>query len=299
MNQTQNVATNTSQTSIYITEQSLQLSQQHAENFPVASLLLPKKLREPIGLIYTFARQADDFADEGDFSVEQRLNWLQAYRDELDLIQAYIKPKTPFFETLALMIRAKKLPLDPFQDLLKAFSQDLVKTRYANYNEVLDYCKYSANPIGTLLLHLYGKATPANIEYSDQICSALQIINFLQDIAIDIQKNEDKQRIYLCMDEMQSFGITEAQINAGNADARWQAFMAFNIARTSALLNAGKPLGHILKGRIGLEMRLIIAGGARILYKIERVKGDVFKHRPTLNHWDWLVVIVNALIFKH
>ena len=277
-----------------IKQQSLELAQQHYENFPVASILLPTKLREPIALIYAFARQADDFADEGDLSIAQRLDLLQNFRDELDLIRAYIKPQTPFFASLAALIQEKKLPLSAFYDLLDAFSQDVVKTRYASYAEVLDYCKRSANPIGSLLLHLYGMATPSNLELSDHICSALQLINFLQDVAIDAQKNEGKSRIYLCVDEMQSFGITEAQINAGIADERWQAFMQFNIDRTRALLNAGKPLGRILKGRIGLEMRLIIAGGERILDKLESVHGDVFAHRPTLNKLDWLVMLTKS-----
>ena len=147
MNPNQNVKDTTTS----IAQQSLQLSQQHYENFPVASIFLPTKLREPIGLIYSFARQADDFADEGNLNIEQRLVLLQNFRDELDLVRAYIKPKTPFFETLGAMIRAKGLPLDAFYDLLDAFSQDVVKTRYANYDEVMDYCKRSANPIGRLL----------------------------------------------------------------------------------------------------------------------------------------------------
>lgn len=290
MNINQNFRDNTN-----IAKQSLQMSQQHYENFPVASILLPSKLRKPIGLIYSFARQADDFADEGDLSIEERLRLLQNFRDELDLIRAYIKPKTPFFETLGVMIRAKGLPLDAFYDLLDAFSQDIVKTRYANYEELLDYCKRSANPVGRLMLHLYGMATSSNIKLSDNICSALQLINFLQDIAIDIQKNEGKSRIYLCQDEMQTFNISETQIINGNADERWQTFMQFNIQRTRLLLNSGKPLGRILKGRIGLEMRLIIAGGERILDKLDYVHGDVFAHRPTLNKLDWLVMIAQAL----
>ncbi len=286
---------NFNETATKITQQSLQMAQQHYENFPVASILLPAKLREPIGLIYSFARQADDFADEGDLSIEQRLNLLQQFRDELDLIRAYIKPQMPFFETLGTMIRLKALPLEAFYDLLDAFSQDVVKTRYENYEEVLDYCRRSANPVGRLLLHLYGMATASNIKLSDNICSALQLINFLQDVAIDIQKNDGKSRIYLCQNEMYAFGITEEKIHQGKADENWQAFMQFNIQRTRGLLNAGKPLGRILRGRIGLEMRLIIAGGERILDKLERIKGDVFTHRPKLNKLDWLTMIGQAL----
>jgi len=278
-----------------IADQSLTLANRHYENFPVASVFLPQHLREPIGLIYSFARQADDFADEGDLTIENRLALLNGFREELDLLRAYIKPHTVFFATLGHMIKAKKLPYEPFYDLLDAFSQDVTKTRYANYDEVLDYCKRSANPIGRLLLHLYAKSTPKNIQLSDNICTALQIINFLQDIAIDFKKNEDKQRIYMCQDEMAKFGISELQIKAQLADEHWQRFMQFNLQRVNALLQAGKPLGRILSGRIGFEMRMIIAGGERIISKINKVNGDIFKHRPTLNRWDWLVIFFKAL----
>lgn len=278
-----------------VSQQSLTLANSHYENFPVASVLLPRHLREPIGLIYSFARQADDFADEGEFTLEQRLELLNRFRDELDLLRAYIKPQTGFFEALGTMVRTRKLPLEPFYDLLDAFSQDVVKTRYANYAEVLDYCARSANPIGRLLLRLYQQDTPENIAYSDHICSALQIINFLQDIAIDFKKNDGKQRIYLCQDELATFSIPESQIEAQLADAQWQRFMQFNLQRVSALLQSGKPLGSILSGRIGLEMRMIIAGGERIIHKIDRVNGDIFRHRPVLNAWDWIIMGLKAL----
>ena len=278
-----------------IIQQSLQLASSHYENFPVASVFLPKHLRAPIGLIYSFARQADDYADEGDFTIEQRLALLNGFKDELDLLRAYIKPTTAFFSALGAMINANKLPYALFYDLLDAFSQDVVKTRYANFAEVLDYCKRSANPIGRLLLHLYGEANVKNNALSDNICTALQIINFLQDIAIDFKKNAGKQRIYMCQDELKIFSVTENQIAAQVADAHWQAFMQFNLQRVSTLLQSGKPLGRILKGRIGFEMRLIIAGGERIISKISAVNGDVFQHRPTLNAFDCSVMFIKAL----
>lgn len=290
-----------SETSASVTQQSLDLANHHYENFPVASFFLPDNLREPIALIYNFARQADDFADEGELTIEQRLHLLNEFHDELDLLQAYIKPQTGFFVTLGQIIRDRKLPLSPFYDLLSAFSQDVTKTRYADYDDVLDYCSRSANPIGRLLLHLYQQATPENIQYSDHICSALQLINFLQDIAIDFNKNEGKQRIYLCQDELMAFGITEQVIRSyvdasQTPDDNWHQFMHFNLRRTQALLNMGKPLGKILQGRIGFEMRMIIAGGERIIHKISAVNGDVFNHRPTLNYWDWIVVFTKALL---
>jgi squalene synthase HpnC len=284
-----------------VTKQSLDHASQHYENFPVASVFLPKNLREPISLIYSFARQADDFADEGNLTVPQRLEMLDEFKSELDLLQAYIKPNRPFFFALGRMIRDQKLPFAPFYDLLDAFSQDVVKTRYRNYSEVIDYCKRSANPIGRLLLHLYQASSQKNIALSDNICSALQIINFLQDIAIDFKKNADKQRIYMCQDELLQFGISEQQIDAyvtgtKSIDSVWQTFMQFNLLRVDKMLKSGKPLGKILKGRIGFEMRMIIAGGERIITKIAQVKGDVFNHRPTLDYYDWLLIFTKALL---
>jgi squalene synthase HpnC len=282
-----------------ITNQSLAHASSHYENFPVASVLLPQHLREPIGLIYSFARQADDFADEGDLTIQERLDLLNGFREELSLLQAYIKPQTAFFETLGAMIRAKKLPFELFYDLLDAFSQDVTKTRYSDYAEVLDYCRRSANPIGRLLLHLYHEATAHNLQLADHICSALQIINFLQDIAIDFQKNDGKQRIYMCQDELAQFGLSEQDIaefiTGKSIDKRWQSFMQYNLTRVEQQLQSGKKLGSILKGRIGLEMRMIIAGGERIIAKIRKVDGDIFQHRPTLNKLDWFRMLLKAI----
>jgi squalene synthase HpnC len=277
-----------------ITSASLALANSHYENFPVASVLLPLRLRKPIGLIYSFARQADDFADEGDLKPKQRLALLNGFKRELDLIAANSPPKTSFFVTLQAMIEAHQLPLQPFYDLLDAFSQDVVKSRYADFDEVLDYCRRSANPIGTLLLHLYGKATPQNIAYSDAICSALQVINFLQDVPIDYKKN----RIYFPRDEMKKYNIAEHQIANVNIDDNWAIFMEFEIGRVRSLLQSGAPLGLILPGRIGLEMRTVIAGGLRILQKLEKSHGDMFNHRPVLKPWDWAYMLTQAIIRK-
>jgi squalene synthase HpnC len=281
-------------------ESSMTLTKSHYENFPVASLLLPKELREPIALIYQFARQADDFADEGDFSQEERLKKLNAFQDDLDLYIAYIKPVNPFFTALGDMVKAHQLPFQPFYDLLTAFKQDVIKTRYQTIDEVMEYCACSANPIGFLLLHLYRAATPQNIAYSNQICTALQLINFIQDVGIDFNKNEGKQRIYLTQEELTAFGISEAMIAdyvQGNKpiDPIWSQLIGMNLHRAKALLYAGSPLGGILKGRIGFEMRMIIAGGERIIAKLSKVDGDVFNKRPVLTKRDWCLVFLKAL----
>lgn len=273
---------------------SLALANTHYENFPVASFLLPMHLRRPIGLIYAFARNADDFADEGDLPAAQRLALLDGYRRQLDVIESGKTPQDPLFSALAGIVQENALPLQLFRDLLDAFSQDVVKTRYENLGEVMDYCRRSANPVGRLLLHLYKQTDERNLAYSDAICSALQIINFLQDVAIDYRKN----RIYLPQDEMRRFRISEQQIAAGNAEGPWWPFMQFQIERTRRLLQAGAPLGLVLKGRIGLEMRSIIAGGETILRKLHRSHGDMFHHRPVLRPWDWGYMLYRAVRAK-
>lgn len=268
-----------------------QMTVDHYENFPVASLLLPAEFRHPVALIYRFAREADDFADEGHLPDETRLRQLEGFRQELARISAGTAPGIPWFAELAGVIHKYRLPLDAFHDLLSAFSQDVVKRRYADYGELLDYCRRSANPVGRLLLVLYGSATSRNLAHSDAICSSLQLINFLQDVAVDYRKG----RIYLPQDELARFGVGERQLAEGDTGGAWESMMAFQVERTRGLLHSGAPLGRILAGRIGLETRMIIAGGGRILDKIARVRGDVFRHRPILRAHDWPIMLLRAL----
>ncbi len=270
-------------------------AQQHYENFPVGSIALPKHLRRPVALIYHFARQADDFADEGNHEPHERLSMLDSFKEQLDLIAANKNSDSSFFNEFAAMIKQHELPLQPFYDLLSAFSQDVTKASYANFDEVLDYCQRSANPVGILLLHLYKKATPENIVYSDSVCTALQLINFYQDIAIDFDASFHKKRIYLCQDEMKQFNVNETQIAEQRVDSNWQQLMLFNIERAESKLKAGMPLGRILPGRMGLEMRLIVGGGERIISKLKKTKGDIFNHRPKLMAWDWPLIIFKNL----
>lgn len=266
------------------------MSVDHYENFPVASILMPKRLRKPVAAIYHFARAADDIADEGECSNEERLQQLDEFRDQLHHIAANKTPLLPLFQHLASEMKQHALPMQPLHDLLDAFSQDVVKKRYANYDELLDYCRRSANPVGTLLLHLYEEATPVNLAYSDAICSALQLINFWQDVAKDITI----ARIYLPQDEMTRFGVSEEQIVQGRCDDAWRTLMKFQIERARELMLYGKPLGTILTGRIGLEMRMIIQGGLRILDKIETADYDVFNKRPVLRPFDWVIMLAKS-----
>jgi len=266
----------------------------HYENFPVASMLLPERLRKPVELIYRFARAADDLADEGAMPDRERLARLATFSDELHRIERGEPSRAALFQELAPVIEEHRLPLGLFHELLSAFSQDVTKKRYADLTEVFDYCRRSANPVGRLLLVLYGTATTRNLEWSDSICTSLQIINFLQDVAIDYAIG----RIYMPQDELVRFGISEDQIAAGDTAGGWRDFMTFQVARTRRMLWQGAPLARVLKGRIGLEMRMIVAGGDRILAKILAADGDVFRRRPVLRSYDWPLMFTRALSMR-
>ena len=275
----------------------------HYENFPVASLLLPRHLRAPVAAIYRFARSADDIADEGDISAEERLGHLQAYDAALDDIAADrpLSPAlAPIFEPLREEHQRIGLPLAPCHALLAAFMQDVRQSRYATYAELLDYCTRSANPVGQLMLFLFEADTPQNRAMSDTVCTALQLTNHWQDIAVDAGKGFDG-RIYLPQDELALWGYTDAEVLSGRcvtkSPARWTEFMAFQTSRVRSLFDAGQDLPRVLgdqSWRIGQELRLTVAGGRRILQKIDTVRGNVFDHRPTLRWHDWVRLLVAA-----
>lgn len=270
---------------------SLAMAQQHPENFPVASFLLPAKLRIAIAHLYHFARVADDIADEGDATPEQRKLALKALQHELSLIAAQQTPPSLMMQGLQQQIQQFQLDIQPFEDLLSAFMQDVEVQRYANFAELMQYCRRSANPIGRLILQLNGQLSPQHIGLSDAICSALQLINFLQDIAIDYQKN----RIYLPQDELQRFHISEQQIARGETSGAWQLMMDFQIKRAARLLQSGAPLALKIPGRMGFELRMIVAGGERILKQLHDRQGDVFRARPQLRTWDWTIMLYRAI----
>jgi len=258
----------------------------HYENFPVASPLLPSELRAPVRVIYAFARSADDLADEGDASASERIAALNAYERELDHIDAGREPSSDLFLELALTLKEHHLNTQLLRDLLSAFRQDVVQTRYASFDELLDYCSRSANPVGRIMLALSEQYSPEMLDQSDAICSALQIINFLQDVAIDWKKS----RIYIPQEDLATFSVSEQLIAEEKTDHRWRALMQFQVARARSLMLKGAPLATHVGGRLGWELRFIVHGGLRILEKIEAVHYDVFNRRPTLKSYDWLLL---------
>ena len=267
----------------------------HYENFPVASLLCPPRLRPPIAAIYWFARTADDIADEGDAPPQTRLDDLAAYRADLTATAAGLPPSPRWaavFGQLQPQMEQFRLPGHLLADLLSAFEQDVVKQRYADQAELNDYCRRSANPVGRLLLHLYGIHDADSLQMSDDICTALQLINFWQDLSVDIPRG----RIYLPADAWARHGVDEAQLLALAVNPATINLIAACAISTRATMLKGSQLAKRIPGRGGWELRLVVQGGLRILDKIEAQGFNTLQRRPKLGPWDVVVMGWRALL---
>ncbi|MDM0016816.1 squalene synthase HpnC [Variovorax saccharolyticus] len=276
----------------------------HYENFPVASWLCPPRLRPPIAAIYAFARTADDIADEGDATAAERLESLRAYRADLAATARGAAASTRWpevFGPLAAAMREFALPESLLADLLSAFVQDIEKTRdragYADRAELLDYCRRSANPVGRLLLHLYGVTDARSLAQSDAICSALQLINFWQDLGVDLPRG----RRYLPRADCDAHGLAAgdferfAPLASTAPPSAAIALVASEVAWARALMQEGAPLVHRLPGRAGWELRFVVQGGSRILDKIEAQGCDSFSRRPAIGPGDAPLLAWRAL----
>lgn len=266
----------------------------HYENFPVASFLCPPTLRPPITAIYWFARTADDLADEGDAEPAVRLADLADYRADLMACAAGQPVSgrwTSVFQRLGPVIETFKLPVALLDDLLSAFAQDVVQQHYADRAGLLDYCRRSANPVGRLLLHLYGVRDKASLIQSDCICTALQLVNFWQDLSIDIPRG----RIYIPADSWTAHGVTEPQLMAQQINPATSALVADQVAWARELMLRGAPLVKKVPGRAGWELRLVVQGGLRIADKIGQLKFETLRQRPKLGAWDGAVMVWRSL----
>ena len=274
----------------------------HYENFPVASFLCPAHLRAPIAAIYHFARTADDIADEGDATADERLEDLAAYRANLHNAVSDLNVGarwTQVFAPLAATIRQHQLPVQLLDDLIDAFVQDTRKTAegsgYADDAELLDYCRRSANPVGRLLLHLYGVTDALALQRSDAICSALQLINFWQDLSVDLPRG----RYYLPADACAPWGLTQADlqtaVRTGLQSDNATQLIAAQSDSARALMLFGSELVHQVPGRAGWELRLVVQGGLRILDRITALNYATLTQRPTLRTWDYVVMVWRAL----
>ena len=276
---------------------------EHYENFPVASWLCPAHLRAPIAAIYHFARTADDVADEGLATAQERLADLGAYRAQLVLVaqapgaaQRALDPRwATVFAALGPTIHSHHLPVQLLHDLLDAFAQDIAKTRdrtgYADEAELHDYCRRSANPVGRLLLHLYGVRDAQALQQSDAVCTALQLINFWQDPGVDIPRG----RFYFTAAARAQHQVAEADLLALRQTPVITAMLRQCVQEARATMAVGAPLVHRVPGRAGWELRLVVQGGLRILDKIEGLQFATLTHRPTLRAWDFALMLWRAL----
>ena len=274
----------------------LKLAKSHYENFPVASVLLPKRLRKPIAVIYAFARTADDYADEGQLTEAERIANLQAYRSYLtDISHGIYSGNDPIFIALNDVIIQFKLPITLFDDLLSAFMQDVVKKRYQTMEEVLHYCQRSANPVGRLLLHLNGQPTQQRLVESDAICTSLQLINFYQDILQDKQENN---RIYIPQQMLTEAGVNEDDITLANS-RKLAPLLRHLFQQTMALMNEGLELGNGIKGRLGWEIRAMTLGGLETLNKLSAQDDENILGRPRLTRRTQLKILLFSLSKNH
>jgi squalene synthase HpnC len=279
------------------------LARQHYENFPVASFLLPARARPHIAAVYAFARRADDMADEGDRPQAARLADLDAWGEGLRVAASghvsLSDPDALVFVALANTIRECRLPVSLLDDLVSAFRQDVTVTRYATWADVLDYCRRSANPVGRLVLRIMGYDDPSLGVLSDAVCTALQLTNFWQDLAIDWQRG----RLYLPADIWQPAGAQGADLDAKRITVAWQSALADAANRTRRLFDIGRPVCDSVRGRLRWELRATWLGGTRILEKLEAGHFDVFTSRPSLTAADapaltWRMMLWNRVKFE-
>jgi squalene synthase HpnC len=273
------------------------VSVDHYENFPVASLLCPPALRPPIAAIYWFARTADDLADEGDASEPQRLADLRDYKAALHAAAAGSIPGErwrPVFEPLGDAIRRHALPVHLLDALLSAFEQDVVKQRYVDRGELLDYCDRSANPVGRLLLHLYGVDNREALRQSDAICSALQLINFWQDLSVDTVRG----RLYIPVSDCTRHELPIPSVMARQDSPALRRAVADMVTWSRSMMVTGAPLVHRLPGRSGWELRLVVQGGLRILDKIAKLDFAVISRRPSLKPIDAAPMLWRAIAMR-
>jgi len=266
------------------------VARDHYENFPVASLLLPKDKRKHIAVIYAFARQADDFADEAAYE-GRRAELLKDWRRQLDLAAAGTADH-PIFIALADTLATHRLPVQLLHDLISAFEQDVRLASYETFDDVLDYCRLSANPVGRLLLHLFDRREESLMSRSDAICTALQLANFWQDVAVDL----DKGRCYIPRQDMARFQVSAQDLARRAVTPAFVELMRFQVGRTRAMFAEGSTLPAEVGGRLGVELKLVVLGGQRVLELIEKAGFDIFTRRPKLTAHDWGRLLVRAAL---
>jgi squalene synthase HpnC len=271
--------------------EALEFTRNHYENFPVISFLIPKEIRKDVAIIYWFARTADDIADEGSHTSEERIKKLNVFEDRFtEIINGNFE--NPLELALYNTIETKNLTTEHFYNLLKAFRQDILQNRFNDFPALLAYCKNSANPVRRLIRELNNIRNNEAFVCSDKICTALQLTNFWQDTAIDFEKG----RIYLPLDEMEKFGVVEKMFEINENNLKLKALLKHNVDRTRQLFNEGKKLTEYLRGRLKYEIKWTVLGGEEILNKIEANDFDVLQKRPVVSKKDFFILLLKSFI---
>lgn len=262
----------------------------HYENFPVASLFIPREKRPYVAAVYAFARIADDFADEGDDSPAERLGKLDDWQRKL--VACYEgRADHPAFVAIGETARRTGIPMSLLADLLTAFRMDVTTKRFRKAADVLQYCVYSANPVGRLVLHIFGGVSERSFALSDSVCTGLQLANFAQDVSVDWRKG----RLYIPLEDLQAIGYTEAEIASGTFDRRFQDLMKIQVARARNFLMAGSPLAREGPREIRFELALTVRGGLAILKRVEGIDYDVLRQRPAIPLMEKVRIVAMAL----
>lgn len=265
------------------------LARSHYENFSVASLLLPRRLLPHFHAVYAYCRWADDLGDETGGG-PRALALLRWWREEL--FRCYEgRPRHPVMVALGDTVRRFAIPIQPFLDLLFAFEQDQLLKRYQTYSQLLNYCRYSANPVGHLVLYLCDSYSPRNAALADAICTGLQLTNFWQDVARDFAIG----RVYLPREDRQRFGYSEADLNARRCSPAFVDLMRFEVERTRDLFQRGLPLVELVAPEVQVDVELFVRGGLAVLRKIEQAGYDVWRRRPTLARWEKAALLSGVL----
>lgn len=301
-------ATTEQQSSMFVTQSDLErkswssqqayqyceeIARKHYENFPVGSMILPRSKRPHLHAVYAFARTGDDFADEPGRTPAERIDLLNHWDQQLT--EAYGgKPTHPVFIALADTVAARNIPIELLRRLLTAFKMDVTKSRYESFEEVLHYCRHSANPVGELVLLTFDIRDPALVRLSDSICTALQLTNFWQDVWVDAARN----RIYVPQEDLRRFGCTVEELRSAINSQNLRSLLQFQVHRTRQLFVEGAGLVALLDGRLKFEVKLTWLGGWRVLEKIDAANYDVLQHRPTISLLDKALLIVRGLTLK-
>jgi hydroxysqualene synthase len=267
------------------------LARDHYENFPVASLMVPKEKRPHVYAIYSFARIADDYADEPGLTPAERIDSIAVWEEQL--IDAYRgHAHHPVFVALQETVDHFEIPIELFQSLLKAFRSDVTTHRYETFENVLEYCENSANPIGRLMLLLFNYRSETTMELSDSICTALQLTNFWQDVSVDLKKD----RVYIPLDDIREFGYSEEELLGLRCSQAFKDLMCYQVERTEQMFQEGKPLLADVGRDLRMELKMTWKGGMRILKKIEQQDYDVLARRPSLSTLEKSAILFSSFV---